>query len=218
MGLIFEAVMPPAEKILLLALADEAAHDGGSIFPGQTLMMMKTSMGLRSIQRHLAGLVRDGILIVEKPPTQHQPAHYRIDLKVVAALTFRPANLAILEKVRVANGDNPGSPSPPSRVATGGALPVLQRHPSTKSTRGHGIVLTDDAFIAALKLNPAYEGIEIDRELGKLDAWLMTPRGHGKQKTRQRIVNWLNRAEKPIKGSSAAPKVDTTPWFGPNLR
>ena len=214
MGLVFEAVMPPAEKILLLALADRASHDGSGIFLGQTMMMMMTSMGLRSIQRHLAKLLRDGLLIEEKPPTQHQPAHYRINLGAVRPLSLRPANLAALEHVRVANGDSPGSPSPPSRVATSGALTVLQKQPTTRSNRGHGIVLTDDAFLAALKLNPAYEGIDIDRELGKLDAWLMTPRGRGKQRTRQRIVNWLNRAERPM-----APSVPVaeTPWFGPNL-
>jgi len=60
------------------------------------------------------------------------------------------------------------------------------------------IVLADNEFIQALKENPAYEGIDIDREIWKLDAWLLTPRGKGKQKTRQRIVNWLNRAEKPV--------------------
>ena len=60
------------------------------------------------------------------------------------------------------------------------------------------ITLADNEFIQALKENPAYEGIDIDREIWKLDAWLLTPRGKGKQKTKQRIVNWLNRAEKPV--------------------
>ncbi len=53
----------------------------------------------------------------------------------------------------------------------------------------------DDAFIAALKANPAYLGIDVDREIGKLRAWLLTPRGRGKRLTRQRLVNWLNRCE-----------------------
>ena len=56
----------------------------------------------------------------------------------------------------------------------------------------------DDEFIKALKQNPAYEGIDIDRELGKLDAWLLTPKGRGKQRTQQRFLNWLNRAERPM--------------------
>lgn len=60
--------------------------------------------------------------------------------------------------------------------------------------------LTDEEFLKALKKNPAYEGLDIDRELSKLDAWLLTPRGHGKQKTRQRILNWLNGADRPMGG------------------
>lgn len=59
-------------------------------------------------------------------------------------------------------------------------------------------VLADDAFIAELKLNLAYKGLDIDREAGKCRAWLLTPRGAGKAFTRQRFVNWLNRADVPI--------------------
>lgn len=57
---------------------------------------------------------------------------------------------------------------------------------------------SDDEFIDELKKNKAYTGIDIETELGKLDAWLMTPRGRGKTKTRGRIVNWLNRVDKPL--------------------
>ena len=124
MGLVFEAVMPPTEKILLLALADHASHDGGGVYISQTLMMLKTSMGIRSIQRHLAGFIRDGILILEEPPRQHHSAHYRINLKTVEALTFRPANLASLAVVHdipdPPTGTSRGANSEP-RGATGGA-------------------------------------------------------------------------------------------------
>ena len=59
-------------------------------------------------------------------------------------------------------------------------------------------VLADGQFLNALKANPAYQGINIDVEMGKLDAWLLTPKGRGKQKTRQRVVNWLNRTDRPM--------------------
>jgi len=65
--------------------------------------------------------------------------------------------------------------------------------------------LTDDEFIQKLKENPAYKEIDIDQELGKIDAWLLTPRGAGKKKSRQRIVNWLNRVEKPIETNQGPP-------------
>lgn len=58
--------------------------------------------------------------------------------------------------------------------------------------------ITDADFIKTLKNNPAYKGIDIDRELGKMDAWLLTPKGKGRQKTRRFVVNWLNKIDKPM--------------------
>jgi hypothetical protein len=56
--------------------------------------------------------------------------------------------------------------------------------------------LSDLEFIETLKTNPSYNGINIDCELGKMDAWLTT---HiGRKKTRGFIVNWLNKIEKPL--------------------
>ncbi len=53
--------------------------------------------------------------------------------------------------------------------------------------------VSDEEFFAALKLNQGYAGIDIDRELARMDAWLLTR--PSKQKTRRFIVNWLNRCD-----------------------
>lgn len=58
--------------------------------------------------------------------------------------------------------------------------------------------ISDSEFIQSLKTNPAYKGIDIDRELGKMDAWLLTSKGKGRQKTRRFILTWLNRIDKPV--------------------
>src|SRR4030042_612014 len=80
--------------------------------------------------------------------------------------------------------------------------------------------LTDQEFLKKLKENPAYKEIDIDRELGKLDAWLLTPRGKGKKKSRQRIVNWLNGVEIPIKINQGPPTdpMDRRMWEIEQLR
>ena len=62
---------------------------------------------------------------------------------------------------------------------------------SPKSAR-----LSDEDFVKKLKNNIAYAGIDVDRELGKMDAWLATR--PGRQKTRQFVVNWLNKIDKPL--------------------
>jgi hypothetical protein len=55
------------------------------------------------------------------------------------------------------------------------------------------VALVDDEFIAEIKGNKAYVGIDIEREHGKMLAWILTPRGHGKLPTRQRFINWLSK-------------------------
>lgn len=77
--------------------------------------------------------------------------------------------------------------------------------PSDKPKKRSGPLLVDEEWISQLKANPAYSGIDIDKELGKMRAWLTTPRGAGKTMTRQRVINWLNRAEPSgISGPSLA--------------
>jgi hypothetical protein len=55
--------------------------------------------------------------------------------------------------------------------------------------------LPDTDWIGSLKANAGYAGIDIERELGKCQAWCDT---HGKQMSRRRFLNWLNRAERPM--------------------
>jgi len=56
--------------------------------------------------------------------------------------------------------------------------------------------LTDEEFLESLKANEVYKYININIELGKMDAWLLVH--PGRQKTRRFIVNWLNKIEKPF--------------------
>lgn len=58
--------------------------------------------------------------------------------------------------------------------------------------------LSDEDFLKALKNNLAYKHIDIDIELAKMDAWLLTPQGQRRKKTRRFIINWLNRIDKPL--------------------
>lgn len=72
--------------------------------------------------------------------------------------------------------------------------------PANGTPKKRKLNLTDEEFIAELKNNPAYRGIDIDREISKLNAWLLTPKGRGKQLTQSRLVNWLNKIDVPLNG------------------
>ena len=59
--------------------------------------------------------------------------------------------------------------------------------------------VTDSAWLKSLSDNPAYAGVDIQRELGKLAAWCNVAH---KEVTRRRFINWLNRAERPLTGAN----------------
>ena len=69
--------------------------------------------------------------------------------------------------------------------------------------------LTDDEFIKLLKQNPAYQHINLDNELSKMDAWLLLPKAKGRSKTKQFVLNWLNKIDKPIGGGNGKGSNDT---------
>lgn len=69
---------------------------------------------------------------------------------------------------------------------------VVQVKPS-RPPRGNK--LSDEEWMQQVKINPAYRGIDIDREFGKMQAWCMTK---GKDPSRTRFLNWLNRADKSV--------------------
>ena len=56
--------------------------------------------------------------------------------------------------------------------------------------------LSEEAFIASLKDNSAYKHIDIDRELSRMDAWLIAH--PGRKKVKRFILNWLNKIEIPL--------------------
>ncbi|MFA6071636.1 MAG: DUF4373 domain-containing protein [Janthinobacterium sp.] len=53
-------------------------------------------------------------------------------------------------------------------------------------------------FINQLKENPAFKGIDVDRELALMDAWLLLPANHGRKKTQRFILSWLSRVERVV--------------------
>jgi len=74
---------------------------------------------------------------------------------------------------------------------------------TTKNKISNNARLTDKDFIESLGKNPAYKHINLEKEFGKMDAWLSTR--PGRKKTQRFIVNWLNKVE----GSVQTPKAKT---------
>jgi hypothetical protein len=54
---------------------------------------------------------------------------------------------------------------------------------------------TDAEWLASLAASPAYAGLDVAREHAKASEWC---RVRQQTLSRQRFVNWLNRADKPM--------------------
>ena len=67
--------------------------------------------------------------------------------------------------------------------------------PTPKTTTTRPPKLSDADWLAQLKADPTYAGLDIDRELGKCRQWCTT---NSHVFGRKRAVNWLNRAERPL--------------------
>jgi hypothetical protein len=58
--------VPPARKLVLLALADWADDDGGQCFPAIATIALRASISDRQAQRHMRSLMRDGWIAVAR--------------------------------------------------------------------------------------------------------------------------------------------------------
>lgn len=67
------------------------------------------------------------------------------------------------------------------------------------------VVLPDAEWLASLATNPAYKGIDIARELAKIDNWFALPKNAKRVKSRAFILNWLNKVDVAVEGSVDQP-------------
>jgi hypothetical protein len=56
MGKVWDMDLPPGEKLVLLALADHADHNGNNAYPGNDLLAKKTGLSTRQVRRILDDL------------------------------------------------------------------------------------------------------------------------------------------------------------------
>lgn len=66
--------------------------------------------------------------------------------------------------------------------------------------------LCDSEYLAQLQSLPAYTDLNVDQEHSKMVSWCWV---NGKQPTRRRLVNWLNRCDRPME--AAAPELKQAP-------
>lgn len=82
MGGVWELDLDPAKKLVLLAMADHADHEGRNVHPSLPLIAWKTGYSPRQVQRIVHELTDAGILEIQEVGTgRGKPTHYRISLE-----------------------------------------------------------------------------------------------------------------------------------------
>ena len=117
----------PRQLLILLSLADVTDEHGRGAYPSKSRMARDSRSDERTVQRHLAKMVKAGILEVEAKATQHRPTTYTICMEEDSAEVPRGDSLSSLE-------DRPGetqgrqnglSPSPIPLIGIGSNTPTV---------------------------------------------------------------------------------------------
>ena len=58
---------------------------------------------------------------------------------------------------------------------------------------------TDDDLLEEIRNNPAYQGIDLEVEIGKMQAWCKV---NNRLPTARRLINWLNRIDRPLQAAT----------------
>lgn len=86
-GRVWDLDIPHNQRLVLLAMADHADHEGRNIYPSTDLIAWKTGYSFRQVQRIIDTLIESGVLIVVKPSRQQRPATYALNF---SAGTVKP--------------------------------------------------------------------------------------------------------------------------------
>lgn len=84
-GRVWDLDLPHNKRLVLLAMADHADHEGRNIYPSLDLIAWKTGYSYRQVRRIVEELKQDGILVLVKPARQQHPATYALDFKAGTA-------------------------------------------------------------------------------------------------------------------------------------
>jgi hypothetical protein len=117
--------------------------------------------------------------------------------RLLAAVSTPLAALAALAHVPT---DSPVDAPVDKDVGRNTAAPPRAPIARTAKAAAAASTSSDSEWLEGLRADPAYEGIDVDREHGKMSRWCGVS---GKQPTRRRFVNWLNRADRTLAGQTS---------------
>ena len=77
---VWQVELPPSHKLTAIALADHCHDDGSEARPSRALLVKKTGLSEATLRRVLKDLIEWGILVLDRPASQHRANCYRFVL------------------------------------------------------------------------------------------------------------------------------------------
>ena len=77
---VWQVQLPPSHKLTAIALADHCHDDGSEARPSRALLVKKTGLSEATLRRVLKDLIEWGILVLDRPASQHRANCYRFVL------------------------------------------------------------------------------------------------------------------------------------------
>lgn len=112
------------------------------------------------------------------------------------------------EKKKEVQEETAGPASPPAAATPDALILASDPQPPAKPKRPRKQpAQTDAEWLASLAASPAYAGLDVGREYAKASEWC---RVRTQTLSRQRFINWLNRADKPLTAPANAQRTATT--------
>lgn len=131
---VWEKEVSHSELAILLAMADYADDEGRNCYPSYDRLAWKTGYSARQVQRIIKDLCEKGILVITKPATQHQSAHYWIRLdRAKNKAPFRVDKMSSLDESRVDKCDTQGRQMEHARVDTMSTDPLVNHQEKRES-------------------------------------------------------------------------------------
>ena len=100
MGLLWDLDLPPSDKLVALALADHADHDGNRAYPSVPMLAYKVGLGTTQTRAHLRALEGMGVIVRVNLGKGGQrggrgiPTEYRFDMDLIEAAARTGARLS----------------------------------------------------------------------------------------------------------------------------
>ena len=195
--------LKPVEKCFWLYLCDNCDHAGiwevdfelAQIFIGEPLDIPSIQLSFKKQYEELGGgkkwFLHDFVEFQYGELNEHNRDH----ASVISILKNEGAYKGLIRSLE-AHKDKDKDKDKDKEGVWGNNEEVKKRSKVQK--------LTDEEWLESLKSNPAYVGIDVIELYHKMLAWCEV---QGKKPTRARLLNWLNRQEKPMTGGNGKGKL-----------